>query len=111
MEDFGKKYYKIKDVTDFLEENASTLRYWEKVFPQLKPYRSAKGIRYYTTADIELLRIIKFLVHDRGLKIDAAREQLRTNYKNLSKRTEAIAELTELRKELKQLLEALKKRK
>lgn len=106
-----KKYYKIKDVTVLIDENASTLRYWEKVFPQIKPRRSQAGLRYYTSEDIELLRIIKYLVHTKGLKIEAAKEQIRLNHKNLALRTSAITELEQLKSELQQFLDNLKKRK
>lgn len=32
MEEFDKKYYKIKDVSELLGVSASTLRYWEQEF-------------------------------------------------------------------------------
>lgn len=47
MEEFDKKYYKIKDVSELLGVSASTLRYWEQEFPECRPRRSATNIRYY----------------------------------------------------------------
>ncbi len=39
MEEFDKKYYKIKDVAEILSVPASTLRYWESEFPEISPRR------------------------------------------------------------------------
>ncbi len=85
----------------------STLRFWEKEFTMLNPRRSANNVRYYTPADIETLRIINFLVRDKGLKIDAAKEQLRTNRGNVSKRLQAISRLEKVKADLQTLLDSL----
>lgn len=106
-----KKYYKIREVSDLLELPAPTLRFWESEFPDLKPRRNDGGTRFYTPEDIETLRIIKYLVKDKGLKIAAAREMLRTNREGLSQRSNAIERLKRVRSELKGLLDALKSRK
>ena len=105
-----KSYYRIKDVTEFIGENASTLRYWESEFKELKPKRSGTGRRFYTSEDIELLRIIKYLLRTKGMHISMAKEQLSKNRKNLGMRAGAIAELEEVKKELELLLSSLNKR-
>ena len=52
-----KLYYSIKEVAQQLGVNESTLRYWEKEFPQLKPKTQALNkVRQYTAEDMELLR-------------------------------------------------------
>jgi DNA-binding transcriptional MerR regulator len=102
-----KQYYKIKDVSEMLGVPQSTLRFWEKEFTMLNPRRSANNVRYYTPADIETLRIINFLVRDKGLKIDAAKEQLRTNRGNVSKRLQAISRLEKVKADLQTLLDSL----
>ena len=44
-----KLYYSIKEVAQQLGVNESTLRYWEKEFPQLKPKTQALNkVRQYT---------------------------------------------------------------
>lgn len=106
-----KKFYKIKDVSEMIGVPQSTLRFWEKEFPGLQPRRSASNVRYYSPADIETLRIINFLVREKGLKIDAAREQMRTNRSNVSKRIDVIQRLEDIKAELQNMLEALKLRK
>lgn len=109
--ELSKVYYRIADVAKFVGVPASTLRYWEKEFPsQVKPMRNAGNIRYYTPEQVETLKIIKFLVHTRGMKIDAVRKELRGNSKNVSRRMEIIDRLNSVRDELKMLLHALEKR-
>ncbi len=110
MEELDKKYYKIKDVADFVGVTQSTLRFWEKEFPEISPMRSPKGIRYYTPKDIETLRIIYFLLREKGMKIEAAKYQISVNRKNLSKRLEIIENLENIRDDLQNLLASLNKR-
>lgn len=111
MEEFSKKYYKIKDVSVLVDVPQTTLRFWEKEFPEINPRRSATGLRYYTPEDIETIRIIRYLVRDKGLKLEAAREQMRVNRKNVSRRIEIIDRLEAVKNELGQLLSALNLRK
>jgi DNA-binding transcriptional MerR regulator len=106
-----KQYYKIKDVADILGVPQSTLRFWEKEFDAIRPRRSASNIRYYTPRDIETLRIISFLVKDKGLKLEAAKEQLHNNRANVTKRLDVINRLQDIRNVLSGLLEAMNIRK
>lgn len=110
MEELDKKYYKIKDVAEILEIPASTLRYWEQEFPECAPRRSKSNQRYYKANDIETLRMIHYLVKVKGLRIEAAKEELKNNRKNVSKRLEVVDLLTDTRNELKEMLAALNKR-
>lgn len=110
MDELNKKYYKIKDVSEMLDVATSTLRYWEMEFPELKPRRSKANVRYYTPDDIRILRMIHYLVKVKGLRIEAAKEELRINRKNVSRRMEIISLLTDTRSELNEILSALRKR-
>lgn len=109
--DLTKSYYRISEVSEFLNVPVTTLRYWEKEFPDLKPTRNVGGQRYYTPQDVEFLRMVCFLVRDRGMKLSAAREQLETNRTLLSKKMEIISRLEDVSSELKEILAALEKRK
>ncbi len=109
--DLTKKYYKIKDAAELIGVSQTTLRYWESEFPEIKPYRSATNLRYYTPDDIETLRIIYYLLKIRGLKMDAAKEQMRLNRSNITKRMDIIDKLQDVRDELEMMLKALEKRK
>ncbi len=109
--DFSKQFYKIKDVAEFTGVPPTTLRYWESQFPEfVSPIRNAGKIRYYTPQTIETLRLIKYLLHVRGMKIEAAKEELRHNLKNVSRRMKILTKLTEARDELQLLLKSLEKR-
>lgn len=109
--EFSKSFYKIKDVAEFVGVPQTTLRFWEKKFPgELTPVRNTGNIRYYTPEMIENARMIKYLLHTRGMKIEVAAEEMRRNKKNVSKRMKILSQLTEVRGELKQLLDSLSKR-
>lgn len=102
-----KKFYRIREVSDLLQVPLSTLRYWESVFPQLKPRRNDKGTRYYTPADIDTLRRIKYLLHDRGLKIDAAIQHMKVATDSVAARQRAIDRLLEIRAALVAMRDSL----
>ena len=110
MDDLSKKYYKIGDVADFLGVPQSMIRYWEIEFPEISPSRTPTGIRQYTPADIETLRIIHYLIRVKGLKVEAAKAQLKLNRDNISKKLTVINELYDIRSELEVMLKSLSKR-
>lgn len=107
MSDIEKRFYKIREVAEMLELPASTLRFWETQFTALKPKRTAHSTRQYTPQDVETLRMIKYLVKDRGLKLDAARDEMRRNRSGVSRRFEAVKRLTEIRNKLDALRQTL----
>lgn len=98
-----KTYYSIKEVAQLLGVAESTLRYWQKEFPQLKPRTSESGVRMYNEKDIETLKVIYNLVKVRGFKLAAARKMLHANRDGADRNSELIARLTEVRDELKEL--------
>lgn len=110
MDDLSKKYYKIGDVAEFLGVPQATIRYWEMEFQEVSPARTPTGLRQYTPADIETLRIIHYLVKTRGLKVEAAKAQLRINRDNISKKLKVVSELMDIRSELEVMLKSLAKR-
>ena len=110
MDRFEKKYYKIREVAEILGLPPSTLRFWESRFTIIKPKRNEHGTRYYTPSDIETIRMIYYLVKEKGLKLDAAQEEIRRNQSGVSKRFEAVDRLRSVRDRLSLLLDALNKR-
>ncbi len=109
--EYSKSYYKIKDVAEFINESPSTLRYWESEFPNIiKPVRNSGKIRYYTPEVIEQIKKIKYLLRDRGLKIEAVKTEMRTNGKNVSKRMKILSTLEDLKTQLLIFQDALKAR-
>lgn len=80
-----KSYYRIREVAALLSLPDSTIRFWESEFEALKPMRTAHGARRYTPADIEVIKTIQNLLHVKGLKLEAAKEQMRLNKKPIRK--------------------------
>lgn len=104
---FTKSFYKISEAAEIIGVPQSTLRFWEKEFPEIHPRRSASNQRYYNPDDLELLQIISFLLRVKGMKIDVAKEQIRHNRKNISKKLEVIEKLKSVREDLEVLLHSL----
>lgn len=100
----NKLYYSIKEVAQMIGVNESTLRFWEKEFPALKPKTVASTkVRQYSEADIQQIKIIHNLIKVRGFKIAAARKYMHENRQNVDKSAEIIEALTDVRDQLKEL--------
>lgn len=107
MDELNKRFYRIGDVADILGIPASTLRFWEKEFTIIKPVRNAKNTRLYTPKDIETIKMIHYLVKEKGLKLDAAQAMIRRNRNGVSKRFEVIDRLKSIKSQLLHLKKAL----
>lgn len=103
----NKKYYKIGDVAEIINIPTSTLRFWEKEFTVIKPKRNAKNIRVYTVKDIETIKMIYYLVKEKGLKLDAAQAMIKRNRDGISKQHEVVERLKTMREQLLKLDSAL----
>lgn len=110
MDELEKEYYRIGEVAEMLGVTMATLRFWEKEFPEAAPIRTPTRTRYYTPEIIRNLRIIYFLVRVKGLRLEAAREQLRINRANISRRMDVIDQLQGIRAELREMVLALSRR-
>ena len=102
-----KTYYSIKEVSEMFGLSASTLRYWEKEFPHLKPRTSGNKVRQYSKSDVEELRTIYNLVKVRGFKLAAARKMMHANRTGTDKSAKIIENLLDVRNQLMELKEAL----
>ena len=109
MEDLTKNYYKIGEVAEILGIPASTLRFWEKEFTIIKPKRNSKNTRFYTPEDVETIKMVYYLVKEKGLKLDAAQQQSRVNRHNVAQRSEVINRLKSVRNQLQDMLDAINK--
>ena len=58
------------------------LRFWEKEFKQIKPTRLKKR-RYYSEKQVSLIKLIKFLLKDKGMTIIGVKNILNSNINNL----------------------------
>lgn len=107
MERLEKNYYRIREVSEILGIPVSTLRFWEQEFTVIKPQRTPSGHRLYTPADIEKIAMISFLLHNRGMRLEAAQEQIRTNPKGVERMSRAINRLKVIRDELEAMIKAI----
>ncbi len=58
------------------------LRYWEKQFKQIKPKILNKR-RYYSEKQIEIIKIIKFLLKEKGMTIAGVKNILKSDINTL----------------------------
>ncbi len=58
------------------------LRYWEKEFKQIKPI-IIKNRRYYSRKQINVIKLIKFLLKDKGMTINGVKNVLTSNINSL----------------------------
>jgi len=58
------------------------LRYWEKEFKQIKPV-IIKNRRYYSEKQINIIKMIKFLLKDKGMTINGVKMLLNSNINSL----------------------------
>ena len=58
------------------------LRYWEKQFKQIKPKIFNKR-RYYSDKQIEMIKMIKFLLKDKGMTINGVKNILKSKINSL----------------------------
>ena len=99
-----KLYYSIREVAEMFGLNESTLRYWEKEFPYLKPKNSGPAkIRQYAEKDIEQIRLIHNLVKVRGFKLAAAKRIINSNRDGAERRAEVLTRLLDIRSDLQAL--------
>lgn len=102
-----KRYYTIKEVSEMLEVPESTLRYWEKEFKEVSPKKTSSGIRQYTAADIEQIKLVKFLVHENSLTIKGAKKRIKENPKKTLDVQMLADSLKKIRAELMAILDEL----
>ena len=53
-----------------------TLRYWEKQFRQIRPLVKAGKRRYYSKNDLKTIKLIQFLLKEKGLTINGVKKIL-----------------------------------
>ena len=58
------------------------LRYWEKEFKQIKP-KKINNRRYYSPKQVETLKLIKFLLKNKGMTISGVKNILNFNINKL----------------------------
>ena len=99
----NKLYYTIKEVSEMLEIEQSTLRFWGKNFPQIVPQRSMGNHRMYTLNEIEQVKVINYLLKEKKMKIEGAQTILKKDYDKIRKEQIISDKLKCVKKEIVQL--------
>ncbi|GAB4457355.1 MAG: MerR family transcriptional regulator [Bacteroidales bacterium] len=96
-----KIHFPIGEVAKMLNVAPSVLRYWEKEFSIIKPFKNAKGNRFYTNKDIDNLKLIQYLLKQKGLTIEGAKHYIKNkNESSLDKQVSIFSKLNNIKQEL-----------
>lgn len=90
-------YYPIGEVAEMFEVNTSMIRFYEKEFSILQPKKNAKGNRLFRPEDIEHLKVIFYLIKDKGYTLQGAKEYLKSNKKEIHEQQKVIDSLEKLK--------------
>ena len=112
----AKRYFTIGEVSELCGVKPHVLRYWEQEFTQLKPVKRRGNRRYYQHHEVLLIRRIRELLYEEGFTISGARNRLDNaitgddRHEARAARTPATgaaADVTALKRELREVLESL----
>lgn len=74
-----KLYFRIGEVSKIVGVKPYVLRFWETEFPLIAPKKSGTGHRLYRRKDVELLLLIRELLHVQRFTIEGARQYLESH--------------------------------
>lgn len=95
-----KLYYSISEVAQMFDVNESLLRFWEREFPLLSPKKGSRGVRQYKEEDIEVIKLIYYLVKECGMTLPGARQRMKNNKENTLRNFEIVERLKAIKEEL-----------
>lgn len=102
-----KHYYSIGEVSERFGLAPSTLRFWEKEFETIKPFKNKKGDRFYTQQDIDHLALIHHLVKERGMTLKGAKTKIKENRAEAENTFEIVQKLQQIKSYLAEIKEML----
>jgi len=102
-----KHYYSISEVSTKFGLAPSTLRFWEKEFDTIKPFKNKKGDRFYTQEDIDHLSLINHLVKERGMTLKGAKTKIKENKAETENTFEIVQKLQQIKTFLLEIKEEL----
>jgi DNA-binding transcriptional MerR regulator len=71
-----KQFFKIGEAAEIVGVKSHVLRYWESEFSAIKPLKTRGAHRMYRRADVELLCLIRRLLHEEGYTISGAKKRV-----------------------------------
>ena len=102
-----KLYFSIGEVAEKFNLAPSALRFWEKEFDTIKPFKNKKGNRYYTQEDIDHIALINHLVKERRLTLKGAKAKIKENKDEVEHNYEIVQKLQEIKQYLNEIKEIL----
>ncbi len=102
-----KRYFTITEVGELCGVKNHVLRYWETVFPNLKPCKKRGNRRYYQKKDIELVREIRELLYLKGYTISGAVKQFSDNAIQAKQKSSKSKQINEIIRDLNGVVELL----
>jgi DNA-binding transcriptional MerR regulator len=102
-----KLYFSISEVAEKFNLAPSALRFWEKEFDTIRPFKNKKGNRFYTQEDINHLALINHLVKERGLTLKGAKAKIKENKDEVEHNYEIVQKLQEIKQYLIEIKEIL----
>jgi len=102
-----KHYYSIGEVAEMFGVNTSLIRYWENEFDNIKPYKNKKGNRMFTKEDIEQVKLVYYLVKERGMTLKGAQQKIKDNKNSATQEYQIVARLKLIREMLIEIKEEL----
>tara|TARA_X000001036_G_C20625694_1_gene785008 strand:- start:515 stop:895 length:381 start_codon:yes stop_codon:yes gene_type:complete len=102
------KLKNISEVSEILQltdlktgkPNNYILRYWEKEFNEIKP-KYLNGRRYYDEKQINIIKLIKFLLKDKGLTISGVKNVLKKSVNSLDDYNSSSLKASYYKKDIK----------
>lgn len=67
----------ISEVANSMGIQQHVLRFWESKFSQISPMKRGGGRRYYRPEDVEIIEVIRNLLHEDGYTIKGAQKYLK----------------------------------
>jgi len=92
----NKNYYNIDEISQILDEQKHTIRFWETRIIKLKVLRTHSGHRLYNYENLLLLKKIKELVEVQKLTLDGVNEYFNSKVKKNTLDDNVISELRDL---------------
>lgn len=107
-----REFHTIGEVCELLGIKAHVLRYWETQFDALRPTKNRAGIRLYRASDLELIALIRRLVHDERYTLEGARQRIQELQSGEQATTAAssaldLAVIREIREEMERIVSLL----
>ena len=100
-----KLYYNIGEISNAFGVKPSLIRFWESEFAILNPKKNNRGIRKFSSKDINNIKEIYFLLKEKKYKISGAKKFFKN--KRFNKSFEVVDKLNNIKEKLIEIRDQL----